>query len=235
MLPPLPRIAAVLALAISLSACSYIASLFPDKQKQYRYSSELPDLEIPPDLGIVKEKQPPSSAESAAKPEAGAESAPRPRKKRAAPRSAASTSTLAQGDAPLIEIEEAFAEAWNDVNRALGRMELEVTDQNRSDGLYYVFYGEGKKPQAESGLWADLKSVFKDDSSKAREYRIKLEEQGDFTHIYVLDTEGKALAEGQGLELLQRLHEKLQGLDQPDANDATSDEAPDRPAKQGQP
>ena len=33
-----------------LTACSTIASLFPDKQKQYRYSSDLPPLEIPPDL-----------------------------------------------------------------------------------------------------------------------------------------------------------------------------------------
>jgi uncharacterized lipoprotein len=222
----LRRLALPALLALGLSSCSYIASLFPDKQKQYRYSNELPDLEIPPDIGLP----PPGAAERAE--ERGAERAsarrdegeetPRARpapRKRPAPKSAANNSTLAQGqgEAPLIEVEEAFAEAWDDANRALGRLELEVVDQNRSDGLYYVYYGgDGKKPRQETGLWSDIKSVFASDESKAREYRVKLVEKGDFTHIYVLDSEGKAVVEGQGLELLQRLHEKLQTLDQPE-------------------
>lgn len=36
--------------ALGLSACSTIKSWFPDKQKEYRYSAEIPALEIPPDV-----------------------------------------------------------------------------------------------------------------------------------------------------------------------------------------
>lgn len=223
----LRRVALPVLLALGLSSCGFVASLFPDKQKQYRYSSELPDLEIPPDIGLpppgVAERQEDAGAErTGARRDRDAEAPARPRqasKKRPSPKTAASSSTLAQGqgEAPLIEVEEAFAEAWDDANRALGRLELEVVDQNRSDGIYYVYYGgDGKKPKSESGLWSDLKAVFSGDEAKAREYRVKLVEKGDYTHIYVLDADNKAVTAGQGLELLQRLHEKLQTLDQPE-------------------
>ena len=224
------RIALMIGVGLSLSACSYIAGWFPDKQKQYRYSTELPDLEVPPDLtsptggeGVGRAAKAPSRVEKGAAREEEIEAPVRSRsgKKRSQAKTPATASTLARdsAEAPMIEIEESFAEAWNDVNRALGRLELEVADQNRSDGVYYVYYGgDGKKPKEkeEPGLWNDIVSVFKSEQPNAREYRLKLEEKGDFTHIHVLNRDGEAVNEGQGVELLQRLHEKLQTLDQPE-------------------
>jgi outer membrane protein assembly factor BamC len=34
----------------ALSACSYVKSLFPDKEKDYQYTTEIPPLIMPDDL-----------------------------------------------------------------------------------------------------------------------------------------------------------------------------------------
>ncbi|OYV20391.1 MAG: hypothetical protein CG441_409, partial [Methylococcaceae bacterium NSM2-1] len=34
----------------NLSACSYVKSLFPDKEKDYQYTTEIPPLILPDDL-----------------------------------------------------------------------------------------------------------------------------------------------------------------------------------------
>ncbi len=46
----------------SLSACSYVKSLFPDKEKDYQYTTEIPPLTLPADL---KKSQMPSVTTSA--------------------------------------------------------------------------------------------------------------------------------------------------------------------------
>lgn len=38
-------------IATSLSGCSYVKSLFPDKEKDYQYTTEIAPLKLPPDLG----------------------------------------------------------------------------------------------------------------------------------------------------------------------------------------
>ncbi|MDD5033499.1 MAG: outer membrane protein assembly factor BamC [Methylococcaceae bacterium] len=220
------RVGVIAFTAFSLSACSYIASLFPDKQKQYRYSGELPDLELPPDLHPVdsegkegRTKHRFQVADEKSDSASKAKSAPtEPRRGSRKPaKHDSSTATLAATDdnAPLIEIEETHAEAWNDVNRALGRLQIEVIDQNRSDGIYYVYFG-GERPKKEEGLWNYLTSWARSEKDKAKEFRIKLEEKGDSTRIRVFDQEDHPVAEGLGLDLLKRLHEKLQHLSEPE-------------------
>ncbi|QSA97024.1 outer membrane protein assembly factor BamC [Methylococcus sp. EFPC2] len=229
---PLLRVLVLLGLAGSLSACSVLESLFPDKQKQYRYSSDIPALEIPPDLTSstlegtkggggprpssreAEEESPPSAA--VAEENTGSRrAASKPAAKPEVPRT-----TLAQSNdnATLIEVEAPYAETWNDVSRALGRLEVELTDQNRSDGVFYVYYGgtSPKPKEGDSSLWQDLKSMFSNEE-KASEYHVKLEEAGDVTNVFVLDASGKSVSEGPGYELLQRLNETLRTLDQPES------------------
>jgi outer membrane protein assembly factor BamC len=243
----------VAVLVTSLSACSYVASLFPDKQKQYRYSSEIPDLEIPPDLtsstiegarqakketAVEDEAGSTYAGRASGEEEAGAsgsgrgedgetppESSSASATEKPAKSSSAPGTTLAQGtdDVPLIEIDEPFAEAWNDTGRALGRLELEVSDQNRSDGVFYVYYGGDVKKYKDRGLLGDLVELFTGNDDQSQEFRIKLEEKGSFTNISVLDQSGKAVSEGLGFDLLQRLNEKLQTLDKPEPEQARSE------------
>ena len=241
----------IAALVTALPACSYMASLFPDKQKQYRYSSEIPELEIPPDLtsstieGARQAKPGPAAEEESTSADSGraggeeetgttdsekarGEEAPiessSPPAKEKPDKSSSPATTLAQGtdDVPLIEIEEPFAEAWNDTSRALGRLELEISDQNRSDGVFYVRYGGDVKKYKDRGIMGDLVELFTGEGDKTQEFRIKLEEKGGFTNIYVLDQTGKAVSEGLGFDLLKRLNEKLQALDKPEPEQAES-------------
>ena len=213
------------AAAVSLTACSYIAGLFPDKQKAYRYSSELPDLEVPPDLSASKlaaasKAAGPADIEPAEAPAKGRPPADgQPHADKRAPVKHESNPTLAESleNAALIELHERYPEAWNDVSRALGRMRVEITDQNRSDGVFYVYYG-GQAPQKpeDTGIWDSVTSLFGGDKDAAKEYRVKLEAKADFTFIHVFDPDGKAVSEGPGLDLLKRLHKKLTTLDQPE-------------------
>ncbi|CAL1241266.1 outer membrane protein assembly factor BamC [Candidatus Methylocalor cossyra] len=218
---PLRRNALVLLGASALlTGCGLIGSWFPDKQKQYQFSSEIPPLEIPPDLtastieGATRGDRTPTgeSAEELAKLDRPSESNP---PKTAPP--AENTPALEEtaGNAPMIEIEAPFAVAWNDIARALGRLELEVTDQNRSDGLYYVYYGGDNKPYQDRGFFGDLVEMFGGGAEQAREYRVKVQDKGKTTAVYVTDPDGKPQTSGPGLELLKRLHETLQSLSEP--------------------
>jgi outer membrane protein assembly factor BamC len=218
------RIWILLSAAFLLSGCETISSWFPDKQKQYKYSSEIPPLEIPPDLnastieGAVAKRGGSGSGESSEdRPPVGTEEVPEPRpaeseSSRPAPaQRSGPTPSLAQSsnDVPLIEIEAPFERAWVEVSKALGRMELEISDQNRSDGVYYVYYGGDKKPYEDRGFFGELAEMFGGGTESSKEYRIKLEDKGKLTTVYVLDSENKPQSSGRGLELLKQLHETL--------------------------
>jgi outer membrane protein assembly factor BamC len=208
--------AAILASSILvLSGCSFVAGLFPDKQKQYKYSSEIPALEIPPDLeASTIEGIDDRSASGKSSDHSDRSSSPAERSTESDEQASGSQATLAQNseDIPLIELEAPYAEAWNDVNKALGRLRLEVSDQNRSDGVYYVYFSGEDKPYEDRGWLSDISAFFSGSGTPAKEYRVKLESRRDLTVVYVLDQEGKPQAEGPGFELLKRLHQTLQSL-----------------------
>ncbi len=248
------RTACLGGVAIAMVGCSYVTDLFPDKQKNYRYSSELPDLEIPPDMSapgsdadapsLVKHSQSAKGKYSVdssetenttaqTKPVKADASSQTKGKKHKSVKHSDNNVTLAQNmeNAALIEIQEPYEEAWNDVGRAIGRLKIEISDQNRSDGLYYVYYGgtAPKKPGEETSFWDDVGSVFSSDTDQAHEFRIKLEDKDTTTNVYIMDQEGKAISDGLGLELLKKLHNKLTTLDQPDTPSKTDSEDAEKP------
>ncbi|MGR8953512.1 MAG: outer membrane protein assembly factor BamC [Gammaproteobacteria bacterium] len=59
----------ITAVTLNLSACSYIQSLFPDKEKDYQYTTEIPPLVLPNDLkagAVVKAAEEPALLNAAA-------------------------------------------------------------------------------------------------------------------------------------------------------------------------
>ncbi|NJD05767.1 MAG: outer membrane protein assembly factor BamC [Methylococcaceae bacterium] len=230
-----------LVMVAALSGCSFIAGLFPDKQKQYRYSTDLPPLEIPPDLSsgtiegakVASRGDGPTPAEKDKEEERSEVAAsddteatkPQADKRSRSPKPASTTLAQNSQDAPLIEIEESFAQAWNDVHRALGRLEVEVTDRNRSEGVFFVNYGgTGKsKKDEETGLWADIKSVFSGSDSDGQSFKVVLEEGESVTTISVRDSSDKIAGDGAGLQLLKQLNDKLKSLDEGDQGSGESD------------
>lgn len=209
-----------------LAGCETVQSWFPDKQKQYRYSSEIPPLEVPPDLssstleGAVSHRN--VSTEHTSRP--NNTPSPIPTEKSIAeepsvtPRKTEShtdtPSTLAQtqSDVPLIEMEAPFEIAWVEIAKALGRMELEITDQNRSEGTYYVYYGGDKKPHEENGFLSEVGEFFGGGSESAKEYHVKLESRHKTTSVYILNADNEPQKGGPGLDLLKRLHDTLQKM-----------------------
>ena len=217
--------------AALISGCSTISGWFPDKQKQYKYSTEIPPLEIPPDLdassidGVRGAPRPawespaaadessgqPLAGEREATPAPGAEMTPdaaqamRAGKGHPAPVLAESTQ-----DVPLIEVQAPFDITWAEVNKAIGRLKLEIVDQNRSDGLYFVHYAPDQKPYQDRGFFGDVADMFSGGTGGTKEYRIRLAEKDNVTSIFVLDTEGQPQRDGPGLELLKQLNETLQ-------------------------
>ncbi len=202
----------------SLGGCSYIASLFPDKQKQYQYTSEIPSLEVPPDLSISTVTgarwRNPDGTTSPRTPAAG----PAPSMADSDGEDTAGTVTLAQNteDVPLIELVMPFSDAWNDVGRALGRMKVEVSDRNRADGVYYVYFGGPKEKYQDKGIWDDITSLFSGEGAGAQEYRLKLEEHKTAnrvtTDVFLFDSDGQPVRQGPPLDLLKQLHQELQKI-----------------------
>ncbi len=224
------RFSLCLLMAAALPSCGSIAKLFPDKQKEYQFSSDIPPLEIPPDLTATAiddpaVKKPGNEAASVNYTDYLDEQGNRPEETDTARKSAVaeaaaeptSETRLAPKDkeAAHIEIHAPFPLAWNQVGKALGRMEVEISDQNRSDKVYYVHFGEQDAAKGDSGgFFSDIAAVFKS-SPKVQEYRILLEDRGEETSVYVLDAEGKPQSEGDGYSLLQALHHQLATIDQP--------------------
>lgn len=217
------RLLAWLGLGFMLTGCSYIASLFPDKQKQYQYTTEIPALEVPPDLSIstvtgARWKNPDGSTSGGPRAAATATSSEVADAGDATGDDGENKITLAQNteDVPLIELVMPFTDAWNDVGRALGRMKVEVSDRNREDGVYYVYYGGPKEKYQDKGVWDDISSLFTGGPEGSQEYRVKLEEHKTakrvMTDVFLFDSDGQPVRQGQPLDLLKQLHQELQKM-----------------------
>lgn len=221
------RLVVLICAAPLLSACSTMQGWFPDKQKQYQYSADIPALEIPPELdsstidGVPQKPKPWSSAstEEESKPELRATQIPPGPKSEMSVESARTYKTasmhqppvLAQSsdNVPLIEMQAPIDIAWVEVNKALGRLKLEVSDLNRSDATYFVHYGG--KPHEDKGFFGEVSQMFSEDEPDgSKEYRIKLEQTGAVTAVQVLNPQGEPQREGPGLELLKKLHDAMQ-------------------------
>ncbi|WP_221048091.1 outer membrane protein assembly factor BamC [Methylogaea oryzae] len=236
------------ALAMGLSACSTVQSWFPDKQKEYRYSTEIPPLEIPPNLvgtmdgppGYADEPPEPVPAAAAAGTAAAGAAPPSPAgaiadspigKYRPSPVGAELTAVLAKDStSPHIAIEAPFPNAWTMVDKAINRLRLEIKDKNRSQKVLYVYYSENAKPFEPS--WSDdLLAPFggskhRDDE---REYQVRLEDLGDvLTKVRVFDGAGeKAQAEGEGYQLLQLIQKKIVALSEPEPDRRRGETTPE--------
>lgn len=219
-------------LPIVFAGCSSISKLFPDKHKQYQYTTEIDALEIPPDLTSTTidgahggrhdawESPAQSSEASTENPSDGREATPAPGAEMSSESSRAYRkgsghpapvlAESAEDSVPLIEVQAPIEITWAEVNKALGRLKLEITDQNKASGLYVVHYLKDQQDYEDRGFFGDVAQMFGQGPSRSHEYRIKLEQRDEVTSIFVLDSEGKVLRDGEGLELLKQLNATLQ-------------------------
>jgi outer membrane protein assembly factor BamC len=223
----------------SLPACSYVKSLFPDKEKDYQYTTEIPPLTLPDDL---KKSQMPSvttsapstsplSANAAVSPVAvnasveEAESAAPAINKSAITSSAPDASPESETGIPDTDIKVErikfdggenrlrmnipFTRAWRIVNKALSRKSIEVTERDQETGLFTVQYDPDEQKIGDESYWDEVVFMFKGIQSNERTYLLKLERNDQQTDIIVLDEDQQLLTDASSFKLLTLLEETI--------------------------
>ncbi|MCK4841047.1 MAG: outer membrane protein assembly factor BamC [Methylococcales bacterium] len=184
-------------LCLNLSACGY--NFFPDKEKDYQFTKEIPALIIPTDLSAWDTQN---------------------KQKSVGKQSSYSQNnvdnqdikvTLAEysGGATRIQIASSLERSWRAVGKALSRNTIEITNRNKSDNVYYIQYDPDFKKVEDGSLWDEVVFIFAADPAKEQEYRIKLAENGAVTEVIILDSEDKPLFTDEALKLLNLLYETI--------------------------
>jgi len=202
----------IVMVSANLSACTYIKNLFPDKEKDYQFTTEIPPLTVPPDLAggsIINVPAAPAASASTAEAAPAAEPSPEP-----APTverkliqvelvdADQGTKRLRIGAPPLT--------GWRMVGKALSRKFMEVTSRNQEEGLFRVLYDPNSKEVEDGGIWDEVVFFLKGFETNEQEYVLKLvENDSQQTDVVILDKEQKPIADEASLSLLTLLRDTM--------------------------
>jgi len=217
---PCGRFAVIGLLLLNASACSTIKSWFPDKERDYQFTTEIPELIVPEDL---KAKTFPSRPEATAAPipqaSATAKAAevvePVTSKSEAEPLEAAASpghgvQTTGASGVSSLQIDQSVKQAWWLVGKALSRQKLEVVERNLDKGYFFVKYDpEAIKPE-DGSIWDEVTFLFGDDPSQEQEYRVSLQElDAQLTEVTVQNSEGQTISNAAATSLLRLITEGI--------------------------
>lgn len=115
----------------------------------------------------------------------------------------------ADGKPSAVLIDEPFDRAWRRVGVALDRGGFEVTDRDRSQGLFMINYLDPDYEQMQKQNQGFFTNLF----SKAKAvdpvpYRIRLSDEGDKTRVTVLGEDGRADTTGVAPRILTLIGEQ---------------------------
>jgi outer membrane protein assembly factor BamC len=213
------------AILVNLSACSYIKNLFPDKEKDYQFTTEIPPLVLPTDLAAdslantLPVAKPAQASTEKAKTTLSALVAEMANAQPTTPE----TETASEIERKLIQIELVDADqgskrlrigapstrAWRMVGKALSRKSIEVTNRNQEEGLFHVQYDPNKQEVEDGSILDEVRFFFKGLEITEQEYVVKLVENNQQTDVVVLDKEQKPVADAGSLSLLMLLHDTI--------------------------
>lgn len=229
----------IVTVLLNLSGCGYIKSLFPDKEKDYQYTTEIPALIMPDDL--KKNYIPGMAATAPSTPPLGADAdaalppvtapveeaaSPAPTTNESAvtpPVDAVSTESEPEIPDVAIKIERIkfnegenrlrinvpFARAWRIVSKALSRNSIEVTERNRDARTFAVRYDPEDRKITDGSYWDDIRFLFLGIQTYEKPYLVKLEENNRQTDITALDEDGQLLTDAGSVKLLTLLEETI--------------------------
>ncbi|MGR8979900.1 MAG: outer membrane protein assembly factor BamC [Gammaproteobacteria bacterium] len=83
---------------------------------------------------------------------------------------------------PAIRLKQAFDEAWVTLGRALKQLELEISDRNREEKVYYVKYDPDDFRPEDAGILSAIGSSFKNDFAEET-YILRVEPENSDTAI----------------------------------------------------
>ncbi|PPK75388.1 outer membrane protein assembly factor BamC [Methylobacter tundripaludum] len=199
----------IVAVLVNVSACSTIKNLFPDKEKDYQFTTEIPPLIMPPDLAGDSIASVPAAAPAAEATDVAPAVPP--------------TETAPTVDRKLTQVELVDAgegtkrlrigapstTAWRMVGKALSRKSIEVTNRNQDEGRFDVQYDPNKKEVEDGSVWDEVIFFFKGFEVTEQEYVLKLVENNRQTDVVILDKEQKPVADETSLSLLTLLHDTI--------------------------
>jgi len=206
------KITLCLWVAINLSACVNIKSYFPDKEKDYQFTTEIPELQIPEDLSNSKIHY--ASTIRPSQPSVISPIIPDAAENELADNGEENTEILVElveysGGTTRIRIEDSIERTWRVVGKALSRNAIEIINRNEYESFYSVQYDPDFKKFEDGSLWDEVLFIFGSDPAKEQEYKIRLAENGLLTEVIVLDKEDQPLSKGGGLKLLHLLYKTI--------------------------
>lgn len=228
-------------LIAGLPACSTIQSWFPDKERDYQFTAEIPELVIPQDLKNTNLPSLSSPAVSSVKPAehlptlslpteiepknvaiAAEEIKPQPEAvKPVAAESVKSPSQLthAASNASVLQIDQPKMPATRMVGRALSRQQIEIVERNVDKGYFYVKFDPHAVAAKDESIWDELTFLFGDDPSQEQEYRITVSQVGEqSSEVTVQNSNGKTLSNSVANTLLRLITDGI--------NDVVNQEGP---------
>ncbi|MGZ4958170.1 MAG: outer membrane protein assembly factor BamC [Methylomonas sp.] len=211
------------ALLVNAAACSTIKSWFPDKERDYQFRTEIPELIVPEDLKgkTLPERTPEQMAAAAV---SNAEAVPEEQATPVDEQKTASNSakpkepetTAASEDKPVatvaasnasvssLQIDQSRNQAWRLVARALSRERMEIVERNFDKGYFYVNYDPKAIKPEDGSLWDEVTFLFGADPSNEQEYRISLHEIApQVTEVTIQDSNGTTLSNDVATALLK--------------------------------
>lgn len=216
--------------ASNLSGCSVIQDWFPDKEKDYQFTAELPPLVIPPDL-VQKPKLTPyvASTEIARKPNIANVFESTKAKVEKIPTSEAVTITrpalsevevpiskneiqisLTHENTPSLNLNVPTARAWRIVGKALSRTGIEVTKHDLEMKQITVQVVEkNAQSQQEDSLFSDATSIFTGFMNNEQRYVLQFQETNEKTSVTVLDGDLQPLKNAASEKLLNTLFDAI--------------------------
>ncbi|AMK78964.1 MULTISPECIES: outer membrane protein assembly factor BamC [Methylomonas] len=242
------RLALVSALLVNAS-CSTIKSWFPDKERDYQFTTEIPELVVPDDLKTktlatrpvsnTPEPAPAPVQQESVKSTAAAdtvESVPSKPEKTQPTETAATTGsghsvqTAGSSGVSSLQIDQSATQAWWIVGKALSRQKLEVVERNMDKGYFFVKYDPDAIKPEDGSIWDEITFLFGDDPSQEQEYRVSLHQLDELlTEVTVQDSDGKTLSNAAATSLLRLITEGI-NQDIPRSTPEKSDGAADSKA-----
>ncbi|MCX7081740.1 MAG: outer membrane protein assembly factor BamC [Methylococcales bacterium] len=223
-------IIAIFALS-SISACTRIKSYFPDKEKEYQYTTELPPLIYPADLKVnVLPVLPGSMAHAEptiAAPNIATNALTKPTAVASEP-STTPTADKAYSDeeelaAKLVTVERInvdasenrlrlnvpFIRAWRILGKSLSRKALEVMVRDQEAGFFILKYDPDEHNVKDLSYMDSLKALIGNLRSNEKTYIIKLVKDQPQTDVIVLDKDKKPIADADSVKLLTLIQETI--------------------------
>ena len=226
---------ASLTLPVLAGGCGWLKSFFPDKEKDYQFTSELPELIVPNDLKAKSLTTRPAPAATdtvatAAPPPAAAEKQPGPptdhaesktniaaanTDRRSEPASVSepenSLPSVAPPGASSLQIDQPAKQAWRMVGKALSRKGIEIVERNLEKTYFFVKYNPiPNQVSQDNSIWGEFDFMFADNTNEEREYRISLQDTSPQTsEVTIQNEDGKTLSTDLARNLLRQITEGI--------------------------